>query len=81
MVYSGSLVAAGRATVLVTGTGMQTEIGKIADLMNQTKEKRTPLQISFDNFSKKLAVMIILVCIAVFFLGIYRDMKLLDSLV
>lgn len=80
MVYSGSLVAAGRATVLVTGTGMQTEIGKIADLMNQTKEKRTPLQISLDNFSKKLAVMIILVCIAVFFLGIYRDMKLLDSL-
>ena len=46
MVYSGSLVTYGRAIVLVTETGMNTEIGKIASLMNQTKEKETPLQIS-----------------------------------
>lgn len=45
MVYSGSLVTYGRAMVVVTGTGMDTEIGKIASLMNATKEKKTPLQV------------------------------------
>lgn len=80
MVYSGSLVTYGRATVLVTGTGMNTEIGKIADLMNATKEKKTPLQVSLDNFSKKLAIIIMLISAIVFGLGIYRDMQIIDSL-
>ena len=44
MVFSGSLVTYGRATVVVTGTGMHTEIGKIASLMNQTQQRKTPLQ-------------------------------------
>ncbi len=48
MVYSSSLVTYGRANVLVTATGMDTEIGKIATLMNETKERRTPLQVSLD---------------------------------
>ena len=52
MVYSGSLVTYGRATVLVTGTGMNTEIGKIATLMNQTKDKKTPLQVSLISSAK-----------------------------
>lgn len=52
MVYSSSLVTYGRGVVLVTGTGMDTEIGKIAGLMNATKEKKTPLQISLDQFSR-----------------------------
>ena len=55
MVYSSSLVTYGRANVLVTGTGMNTEIGKIASLMNETKERRTPLQVSLDKFSSQLA--------------------------
>ena len=80
MVYSGSLVASGRAVVVVTGTGMETEIGKIADLMNLTKEKKTPLQISLDNFSKKLAALIMVICAVVFLLSLYRDMTVLDSL-
>ena len=42
MVFSGSLVTYGRATVLVTGTGMDTELGKIAALMNQTQQRRPP---------------------------------------
>ena len=50
MVYSGSLVTYGRAVILVTETGMQTEIGKIAALMNQTGEKKTPLQKNLDDF-------------------------------
>ena len=62
MVYSGSLVTYGRAEVLVTGTGMNTEMGKIADLMNLTKQRKTPLQISLDNFSQKLAIIIMIIC-------------------
>ena len=59
MVFSGSLVTYGRATVLVTSTGMNTEIGKIATLMNQTQQRKTPLQQSLDKFSAKLAIIVI----------------------
>ena len=80
MVYSGSLVTNGRATVVTTGTGMDTEIGKIAALMNATKEKKTPLQISLDQFSSRLAMIIMVISVIVFGLSIYRDMPILDSL-
>lgn len=80
MVYSGSLVTYGRAKVLVTGTGMNTEMGKIANLMNETKEKKTPLQRSLDNFSKKLAVIIMIISVIVFGLRIWQGEAILDSL-
>ena len=81
MVFSGSLVTYGRATVLVTGTGMDTELGKIAALMNQTQQRKTPLQESLDNFSAKLAVVIMVISAAVFALSIFRTgMGVLDSL-
>ncbi len=80
MVFSSSLVTYGRAIALVTSTGMQTEIGKIATLMNLTKNKKTPLQVSLDNFSKKLSIIIIGICLVVFALSIYRKMPMLDSL-
>ncbi len=80
MVYSGSLVTYGRAEVLVTATGMETELGKIAGLMNAVKERKTPLQVSLDQFSQKLAIMIMIISAAVFALCIYRKMPLLDSM-
>lgn len=80
MVYSSSLVSYGRAVVLVTGTGMQTEIGKIADLMESAQEKATPLQRSLDDFSKKLSIIIMVICAIVFGLGVWRNMGLADSL-
>lgn len=80
MVYSGTLVTYGRAEVLVTGIGMQTEMGKIAGLMNATKEKRTPLQVSLDGFSKRLAVIIMIICIVVLALQLYQGSPILDSL-
>lgn len=80
MVYSGSLVTYGRATVAVTATGMDTEMGKIADLMNATKEKKTPLQVSLDSFSSKLAMVIMAICALVFALSLYRGMPVLDSM-
>ena len=75
MVFSGSLVTYGRALVAVTGTGMNTEIGKIATLMNDTKEKKTPLQKSLDAFSKKLAIIIMAICVLVFALSMYNGLK------
>lgn len=80
MVFSGTLVTYGRATVVVTSTGMNTEIGKIATLLNTAKEKRTPLQISLDDFSKKLAIGVILICIVVFLLTLYRGSEMIDAL-
>lgn len=80
MVYSSSLVSYGRAVVLVTGTGLQTEIGKIADLMESAQEKATPLQRSLDDFSKKLSIIIMVICAIVFGLGVWRNMGLAESL-
>lgn len=80
MVYSSSLVTYGRANVLVTGTGMNTEIGKIASLMNETKERKTPLQVSLDNFSSKLATTILIICAAILGLQIWRGQPLMDAL-
>ena len=80
MVYSGSLVTYGRANVLVTGTGMDTELGKIADLMNMAKERKTPLQESLDKFSARLAMFIMIICAVVLLLCMYRHMTFLDSM-
>lgn len=80
MVFSSSLVTYGRALIVVTNTGMTTELGKIATLMDQTKEKKTPLQITLDDFSKKLATIILIICIIVFGLSVYRQTPVLESL-
>lgn len=80
MVYSGSLVTYGRAIVAVTGTGMNTEIGKIASLMNAAKEKKTPLQESLDKFSSKLAIIILIISALVFGLSLLNHMAILDAL-
>ncbi|MDD3251710.1 MAG: cation-translocating P-type ATPase [Lachnospiraceae bacterium] len=80
MVFSGSLVTGGRGLMVVTATGMETEIGKIASLMNATGTKKTPLQISLDQFSGKLAAVIMVICAMVFALSLYRRMPVLDSL-
>ena len=80
MVYSSSLVTYGRANVVVTATGMNTEIGKIASLINETKERRTPLQISLDKFSSKLATAILIICAIVLGLQIWRGQPIMDAL-
>lgn len=80
MVFSSSLVTYGRATVVITGVGSNTELGKIATLMDNTAERKTPLQVTMDNFSKKLSIGIIIICIVVFALSIYRGMEFTESL-
>ena len=79
MVFSGSLVTYGRAEVYVTSIGMNTEIGKIAGLMNEVKERKTPLQVSMDEFSKKLAFFVVIISGFVLALCLYRDMSVMDS--
>ncbi len=66
MIYSGSNIANGRAAAVVTAVGMNTEIGKIASLMQNAKKKKTPLQVSLDKFSKILSIAVIAICIMVF---------------
>ena len=80
MVFSSSLVTYGRGKILITNTGMNTELGKIATLLETTKEKKSPLQVSLDDFSKKLAIIILIICMLVFGLSIYHDTPILDSL-
>lgn len=62
MVFSGTFVTYGRGRFLVTGTGMDTEMGKIAALLKSTSEKKTPLQVSLDQFGKKLSIGILILC-------------------
>lgn len=81
MVYSGSNVSNGRGVIAVTSVGMNTEIGKIASLIQNAKKKKTPLQASLDQFSKILSVIILGICIVVFFLTKFvNGQELNDSL-
>ncbi len=80
MVFSGGLVTGGRGIAVVTATGMDTEIGRIAELMNSTREQKTPLQVSLDRFSGRLAAAIMAISAAVFFLSLYRGSGILDAL-
>lgn len=68
MIYSGSCLSNGRGVAVVTAVGMNTEIGKIASMMQNAQKKKTPLQASLDNFSKVLSFAIIGICVVVFFL-------------
>ena len=80
MVFSGSLVTYGRGVIVITPVGMKTELGKIASLMKDTKDKATPLQVSLDNFGKKLSISILVLCGVVFAINIYHGVNLLESL-
>ncbi len=72
MVYSGSFVTYGRGKYIVTDIGMQTEVGKIAALIQSAEERKTPLQVTLDNFGKKLSIAILIICALVFGLSLWR---------
>ena len=71
MVFSGSFVTYGRARFLVTATGMNTEMGKIAALLKSTEEKKTPLQVSLDQFGRKLSIGILIICAVLFGVSVF----------
>ncbi|WP_397538110.1 cation-translocating P-type ATPase [Rummeliibacillus pycnus] len=79
MVFTGSFVTNGRGTVIVTSIGMDTEIGKIANLLDTAKEKKTPLQVSLDHFGEKLALGITIICLFIFTIDLVRGRPLVES--
>jgi Ca2+-transporting ATPase len=80
MLFSGSLVTYGRAVMAVTNIGMDTELGNVASLLKNTEEKKTPLQVNLDNFSKKLSTAILIICAGIFILGVFRGYPIMDSI-
>ncbi len=66
MVFSGCFVTYGRGRFLVTSIGMGTEMGKIAALLKSTEEKKTPLQVSLDQFGRRLSMIILVICAILF---------------
>lgn len=80
MLFSGTFCVKGKACIIACKVGMQTELGKIAGIIKETKEKKTPLQIALDKFSKILAIIIVSICALVFVLGIYRHVSFFESL-
>jgi Ca2+-transporting ATPase len=81
MGYMGTTVTYGKAKAIVVATGMQTEFGKIAGMLAEIEEKRTPLQVAVDKLGKWLGVLTLAVCILVAFLGILRGHKILEMFV
>ena len=79
MVFSGSYVTYGRGAFVVSGTGMHTEVGKIAQLMKNTSESKTPLQVSLDQFGKKLSLLIMIICAVVFLLSVLRGEEIMSA--
>ena len=79
MVYSGSFVTYGRGSFLVTEIGMETEVGKIAGLLKNTSEKRTPLQVNLDQFGQKLSILILVFCGILFGISILRGDNIGDA--
>lgn len=79
MVFTGSFVTNGRGVVIVTAIGMETEIGKIANLLDTAKEKKTPLQVSLDQFGEKLALGITMICVVIFTIDLVRGRELVES--
>ena len=73
MVYMGSIVTYGRGHAVVTGTGMDTEMGSIADALTGAKEESTPLQIKLKELSRKLSAMILVICAFVFVVNLVRN--------
>ncbi|MBQ8434868.1 MAG: HAD-IC family P-type ATPase, partial [Oscillospiraceae bacterium] len=73
MVYMGSTVSYGRGKAVITGTGMDTEMGKIADALAKAEEGQTPLQKKLSQLSKILTYLVIGICIVIFAVGIIKE--------
>lgn len=72
MVYMGSTVVYGRGSAVITATGMDTEMGKIADAITQAQENATPLQIKLNQLSKTLSWLVLGICVFIFIFSVFR---------
>ncbi len=81
MVHSGTIITSGKGHAVVTGTGMKTEIGKIAHMIQETKPEPTPLQIKLKQLAKWLGVLTILICFIVFAAGVLKGGSIMEFLI
>lgn len=79
MVYRGSEVVYGRGKVLVTATGMDTEMGKIARVISNTQEGKTPLQIKLSQLSKVLTKIVLGICVFIFAFSLFMHREIFSS--
>ena len=78
MVFSGCSITYGRATAIVTGTGMHTEMGKIAGLLAGEKESKTPLQKRLAQLGKYLGIIALVACAIIFVVGIIEKLDIME---
>ncbi len=79
MLYSGSTIVYGRGSAVVTATGMDTEMGKIADALTQAQKEETPLQKKMGELSQFLTKLVIIICVVVFAVGIIENVFMADE--
>ncbi len=72
MVYTGTHIVHGRGSALVAETGRRTQLGQIAEMLGETKEERTPLQLELGRTGKRIALLCLGICAVIFFIGILR---------
>jgi Ca2+-transporting ATPase len=76
--FMGTVVNYGRGKGIVSATGMATEMGKIATILNTVEEQQTPLQIKLDKMAKKLGIILVIACAVIFGIGFLYDMDLME---
>lgn len=81
MLFSGTLVASGSGKGIVVDTGMSTQLGKIATLVQEVKETVTPLQLKLKQLGKYLIILTLLICTSIFFIGISSNKDVIDMLI
>ena len=78
MIFSGCSITYGTATAVVTGTGMNTEMGKIANLLDEENETQTPLQLKLTQLGKYLGILALIICAIIFIVGIINDTPVME---
>jgi len=81
MVYMGCLAEDGKGKIIVTATGVNTEIGKIATMVRETKEEKTPYQKRLIHFAKIVGIIVIIICFLIFLLGMLREKEFGEMLI
>lgn len=78
MLFAGTTVMSGRGRGLVVATGLQTEIGKIAKTVSETRQEETPLMRRMSRFAKRVSLIVLVACILIFLIGFYQGIPLID---
>lgn len=78
MVFSGTIITSGKGKAIITGTGMQSEIGKIAKLIQETEQEKTPLQKKLNQLGRWLGAVTIIICFIVFLGGVIKGGDLME---